>query len=108
MNLVDVFSMRKDYLLNSEKVCQQLVQHLSGGEDSVISSIKVDEETSADYIAGDKLDNLISCTFYSALSSHVYRTYGTTAENSDYIYAALSNEILNDGFTIPNAYAGLI
>lgn len=107
MNLIDVFSMRKDYLLNSEKVCQQLVDELSAGEVSVLTTKAFTDGTEAEYISCKALDNLISCTFYDVLSTHVYRTYGSSV-SVDYIYQSLSDDILNNGFEIPNAYADLI
>lgn len=128
--LVNVFSIRKDYLLNSSKVCRQLAEKLSADATANLSTnsdlelrswalsasdmndIRPEEYFSrlsiADYIQISALDEIILSSFDSVLSSHVYAQYPTLSSdkgNCQYIYQELSNEILCSGFEIPNKYA---
>lgn len=151
IDLINVFSVRKDYLLNSDKVCRQLVHELSGGYFvDLINSYKIehnqqgfDEKHAADQVKDgsrqltsyntlstlveyelsrrdstvvnlsannfitEKLDNLISSTYYNVLHEHVYRMYGSSS-GSDYIYRMLSTDIIKNDFRIPNKYEDLI
>ena len=139
IDLINVFSVRKDYLLNSDKVCRQLVHELSGGYFvDLINSYKIehnqqgfDEKDAADQVKDgsrqltsyntlstlveyelsrrdatvvnlsannfitEKLDNLISSTYYNVLHEHVYRMYGSSS-GSDYIYRMLSTDIIKN------------
>lgn len=121
VKLINIFSMRKDYLLNSDKVCSQLAAAI---DKEVLSSWNTDRALSDDpvlsinlerrkhglsdlsvnsMIKAKELDNLISSTFCNVLSANVYDTYNTI--DGQFIYKELSTAILSNGFELSNKYA---
>ena len=105
MNLINVFSMRRDYLLNSEKVCNQLINVLSStGSDGILT----ENGLYPAYIDDQKLDNVISLAYYNVLTAHLNQRYGVQGKTNDIIYKNLSSSILYNGFSIPNPYVDVI
>ena len=117
-NLVDIFSMRKDCLLDSSLMSKHSLTTIVDGRSlstafpasSYISAstLEVLNECSAmsagtlyGQISAKYLDELISSTYLNVLSANVSLTYGRLT-NDRPIYEILSDCILKENFQLPN------
>lgn len=118
--LINVFSVRHDYLLNSEKICSQLTNYITNEASAAINdndknyTLSINELRNKsdgfeklsvlNYISKSSLDNLISSAYKQVLTENVSESYAVLTDPSP-IYKILSTEILCSGFEIPNKYA---
>lgn len=127
IKLLDVLSMKREYLLAAEKMNSALTKHLSAivldSDDeakiccqeinderkrilvasSDMSSIWQPEVSATSYIDDEKLDATVSSMYRQLMLDKVTQTYNDYARTL--IYKNLSSSILLSGFSIPNAYA---
>lgn len=91
LNLIDIFSIRKDYLINSEKICSKLVSELSSldtewnhSENGILSSCNETDPLSVypPFIIAEKLDDVVCSAFGEVLSAHVFQTYNDLSSTS--------------------------
>ena len=123
-NLIDVFSMRRECLVNSQYVCQQMVEKMKSvsalsavdiSENDLISStnkyrseskLSNDQRLSAQISASpaidiSQLDKMMYDTISATIMNFLDLSYGKMTDDKP-IRTILSNSILCSGFDIPN------
>ena len=122
VNLIDVFSMRRECLVNSKYVNEQLAAALSSSKElSDLSSDSIQEINSyretelsdnselsvplsvTQYVDIDKLDDFMSASFTHVITHFLTLTYGKMVEDKP-IVEVLSDNILLSDFELPNKY----
>ena len=127
IKLLDVLSMKREHLLNAEKMDHKLTKLLSSmvldndvevadlceeinherqrilTVSSDMSSLWQPEVSATSYIDDQKLDTIISSMYKELILDKISQTYNDF-ENT-LIYKHLSSSILLSGFALPNVYA---
>lgn len=126
---LEIFSMRRECLLDSRIVQQKLVDALSDVQEAPIEEQLRTISTLNEYRASlsgqlsdlpfgadetsvslspkidvSALDNFISSTYFSTISHYLMLTYDKSSEDKP-IFEELSSSILLSGFVLPNKYA---
>src|SRR5574344_1722914 len=97
LDIMNIMSIKRHYLLNSNVVSKQLIDTLSSSILSTINNVipsKLSCSRLNSYIDDDLFNSYLISTYYSILYENVMERYDDNDKSSPFIYNVISNDLL--------------